>query len=107
MDMNEVDAGIKEVLQLLLDAGYETITSCEGGEGHCFDRPTVGIKLQGEYFEFRDKLAKLLMRQYSHFSINHKTSYNPISRKTGKRVWWQYVYLEFPSKKHLAVNHPD
>ena len=36
-----LDEGIRPIVQLLTANGVETFESCEGGEGHTFPRPTV------------------------------------------------------------------
>lgn len=36
-----LDEGIAEVVKVLMDAGVHTMESCEGGDGHAFDLPTV------------------------------------------------------------------
>ena len=35
------DADIKNVVEILQKNGVETCQSCEGGEGHAYDKPTV------------------------------------------------------------------
>ena len=59
-DPNMLDDGIREIVLLLRQAGYKTFTSCEGGRGHPFREPTVGLKLEGDYFQFRDRLVGFL-----------------------------------------------
>ncbi len=49
-EIEGLDPGIKEPLQLLLDHGVETFESCQGGDGHCFAVPTIrfhGSKAEG------------------------------------------------------------
>ncbi len=58
-----LDEGIREIVLLLRKAGYKTFTSCEGGRGHPFREPTVGLKLEGDYFEYRDRLVQFLSSQ--------------------------------------------
>ena len=41
-----LDSGIKEAVLILRGAGVETFESCEGGNGHAFDVPT--IKFHGD-----------------------------------------------------------
>jgi hypothetical protein len=36
-----IDLGIVRAVKLLRDAGFTTIESCEGGEGHAYPEPTV------------------------------------------------------------------
>jgi len=65
----DVDTGIRPIVKLLNEAGYETFTSCQGGEGHSFFRPTVGIFVHGNYFEFREKFVEFLNPHVSRFSL--------------------------------------
>ena len=37
----DLDAGIRDVVRVLIEAGVETFESCEGGHGHAFAAPTV------------------------------------------------------------------
>lgn len=39
----DLDAGIRFAVNVLDAAGIETYESCQGGEGHCYDRPTVAF----------------------------------------------------------------
>lgn len=41
LDIEGIDQGIIETVALLRDNGVETFESCEGGEGHHFEHPTV------------------------------------------------------------------
>jgi hypothetical protein len=90
LDPNTLDNGIRETVLLLRKAGYKTFTSCEGGRGHAFREPTIGLKVQGDYFQFRDRLVKFL---HSHgrrfFEVMLVSSYHPKHPK-GKH----YVYLQ-------------
>jgi hypothetical protein len=60
LDLHMLDAGIQEIVLLLRQAGYKTFTSCEGGRGHAFREPTVGLNFKGDYFAFRDRLVEFL-----------------------------------------------
>ena len=90
LDPNVLDDGIRETVFLLRKAGYKTFTSCEGGRGHAFPEPTIGLKLRGDYFASRDRLVKFLYSQGRwFFEVVLVSSYH---RKTpqGKH----YVYLQ-------------
>ena len=39
--LDDLDKGIRSVVQLLIANGVETFESCEGGKGHAFFEPTV------------------------------------------------------------------
>jgi len=63
LDPHMLDDGIREAVLLLRKAGYKTFTSCEGGRGHAFQEPTIGLKVKGDYFRFRNGLVKFLHSQ--------------------------------------------
>ena len=53
MDLPEItgylDLGISEVVNLLRECGVSTFSSCEGGKGHAFSKPTVLVKPTNPY----------------------------------------------------------
>jgi hypothetical protein len=71
----DVDPGIRPIVKLLNEAGFETFTSCQGGEGHSFFRPTVGIFVHGDYFEFREKFVEFLKPHVGRFILNLKSDH--------------------------------
>jgi hypothetical protein len=86
-----MDKEIIPYVQYLWDGGYETFTSCQGGKGHSFPKPIVGVSFgiaPAEFGPFRDKLTEYLKKKYPRFSINYKAAYGPTA-------WWQAVYIEF------------
>ncbi len=89
-DLADLDNGIREMVLLLRKAGYKTFTSCEGGRGHPFREPTVGLKVEGDYFRFRDQLVRFLHSQNCwFFEVTLVSSYHQ-RRPEGKH----YVYLQ-------------
>ena len=49
-DVKQLDKGIAREVKILLENGVETFESCEGGQGHPFQEPTVrffGSKAEG------------------------------------------------------------
>ena len=42
---SNLDPKIKKAVRLLRTAGFETMTSCQGGDGHAFKKPTIGITI--------------------------------------------------------------
>ena len=36
-----LDAGIRNIIEVLVACGVETFESCEGGNGHCYPEPTI------------------------------------------------------------------
>lgn len=90
LDSHTLDDGIRETVLLLRKAGYKTFTSCEGGKGHAFQEPTIGLRVKGDYFTFRDRLVKFLHSEGRRFfEIILVSSYHQKHPK-GKH----YVYLQ-------------
>ena len=71
----DVDTGIRPIVELLNEAGYETFMSCQGGEGHSSLRPVVGIFVHGDYFEFREKFVEFLNSHVNRFSLTIRTEH--------------------------------
>jgi len=71
----DVDTGIRPIVELLNEAGYETFMSCQGGEGHSSLRPVVGIFVHGDYFEFREKFVEFLNSHVSRFSLTLRSQH--------------------------------
>jgi hypothetical protein len=49
IDLAKIDKGIRPAVEILLQYGFKTFESCEGGNGHAFDLPT--IKFWGDEFD--------------------------------------------------------
>jgi hypothetical protein len=100
LDPNTLDDGIRETVLLLRKAGYKTFTSCEGGRGHAFREPTIGLKVQGDYFRFRDRLVKFL---HSHgcqfFEVCLVCGYHPKHPQGKHYVYLQGFDIASPSKQ--------
>jgi hypothetical protein len=90
IDLANLDDGIRDSVRMLWKGGFKTFTSCEGGRGHPFRQPTIGVNLVGDYFAFRDRLALFLKSQgCQSFTINLTTCYHPSYRKAK-----DFVYVE-------------
>ncbi len=101
-DLEMIDEGIRERVVLLRNAGYQTFTSCQGGEGHCFKEPTIGIMLPKlkEFMSWRSELMEFLFaNKLNPFTIELKLA---ASSPTG--VWWENVYIRFPPKTKKVKN---
>ena len=84
----DFDNGIRESVLLLWKGRFKTFTCCEGGRGHAFRYPTIGVKLVGDYFRFRDRLAEFLQSKgRSTFEISLMTCYHPSYRKPREHVY--------------------
>ena len=89
-DPKDLDDGIREIVLLLRKAGFNTFTSCEGGRGHPFREPTVGLKFKSNYYCFRNRLVEFLHSQNRRFfEVTLVSSYHNNHPK-GKH----YVYLQ-------------
>jgi len=69
-----IDAGIKDVVLMLNANGFNTIESCQGGQGHCFSDATV--RFLGDEFD--------LIRAYELCKLNNINVYEAkrVYRKT-------------------------
>ena len=99
-----LDDGIRDSVKMLRKAGYKTFTSCEGGRGHAFRHPTIGLKFVGDYIRFRDRLAQFLKSQGCHaFEISRITCYHPSYRKPKEWVYVEGIDLLSPEKRKRAL----
>jgi hypothetical protein len=89
VDPSQFDENFRGSVLMLWEGGYKIVVSCEGGRGHAFRYPTIGVKLVGDvgnYFEFRDHLAGFLRsRGCRAFETTLVTCYHPSYRN------WVYV----------------
>jgi hypothetical protein len=85
----QVDPGIAAVVNVLRQAGFDTFSSCEGGEGHSFKHPSV--RVQGEPKDFmwlRQGMARCLIKAgYQGFYIKEVYGYQ-------KELWKPHCFLE-------------
>lgn len=96
---NEIDPGIVDVVRLLNDNGFQTIASCQGGEGHACEFPNVRIRLgiscggtSYEYDNTRRRLCQfLLSKGFSGFSVKTVTAH----QKTCLPEAYSFVEVEF------------
>ena len=97
-EKQELDPEIKPFVEFLNTNGFKTFTSCQGGEGHAFQKPTVGILFEGDYFEFKKKLIEFLLPHVRGFTLNLKNCYG-----TKHNVHWEFLYIEFPDLTHIRI----
>lgn len=92
-----LDPGIVPVVELLRQAGINTFSSCQGGEGHMFATPTVRItpidpqNMSGEI----NRIAQLLASAgYSGYYLKQVEAY-----QTEPVPWWprrqSFIEVEF------------
>jgi len=92
---SDIDEGIRDLVRLIMDDGFRTMGSCEGGEGHCFNLPTIQIENQSDLDTTRKELcAFLLEKGLSGFTVKtvsmHQKSLIPEN--------YSYVEVEFWEK---------
>jgi len=49
IQFSHIDDGIKKAVIILRENDFETFASCQGGEGHCYEDPT--IRFYGNEFD--------------------------------------------------------
>jgi len=94
----QIDSGIAEVVAKLNDNGFQTIGSCEGGDGHTFHLPTIQVQASGDLDLARKTLCRfLLSRGVSGFTVKtismHQKSEHPED--------FSYIEIEFWSQDTL------
>lgn len=103
---SDFDEGIRDAVLMLWKAGFKTFTCCEGGRGHAFQHPTIGLRFTGDYFRFRDRLAKFLVSHGCEvFEISLMSCYHPSHRKPKNLVYLESLDLLSPErrKRRLAA----
>ena len=56
----KLDSGIEDVVYILRDNGFDTVSSCEGGNEHEYRFPIVIIKPSGDMIKQEKELIKVL-----------------------------------------------
>lgn len=103
-DPSDFDEGIRDSVLMLWKAGFKTFTCCEGGHGHPFRYPTIGVTMVGDYFKFRDRLAKFLRSKGCQlFEISLMSCYHPRRDKPKDLLYVEGLDLLSPAKKKRAV----
>jgi hypothetical protein len=104
IDPTDFDDGIRDSVIMLWNGGFKTFTCCEGGRGHAFRFPTIGLNFTGDYFKFRDRLAAFLIsKDCRAFEISLMTVYHPSHRKPRDRVYLEGLDL-LSRDKYLKVS---
>ena len=82
MDTDKIellDEGIRVVVGYLVGLGWQTTTSCQGGDGHSFVRPTVGLDVDFKELDPRMEMRRLarclISGGWNGFHISYQESY--------------------------------
>lgn len=103
-DPTDFDEGIRDSVLMFWKAGFKTFTCCEGGHGHPFRYPTIGVTMVGDYFRFRDRLARFLRSKGCEvFEITLMSCYQPDRSKPKDVMYVEGLDLLSPAKKKRAV----
>jgi hypothetical protein len=93
-----LDTNIAPVVYLLREQGFNTFTSCDGGEGHAFRYPTVRIAPDGSILSAESLAARtalfLLEAGYKGFFVKAVYSYGG-SVEIGGKIMDSFVEVEF------------
>jgi len=60
-DAAELDDGIRDVVVAMRNAGFDTWSSCQGGEGHLYRYPMVIVRIRESCDKERYLLSKWLL----------------------------------------------
>ena len=86
-----IDPGIRERVGLLLEAGFKTTASCEGGDGHAFRFPTVQVDGKGNLPAVRAQLIRWLQKRGEAGSVSEHYLVQPTRIMDESYVqieWW-------------------
>lgn len=77
---NDIDPGIRPLVEMLILNGLETVSSCEGGEGHACPSPTINVRPMWDapspMAETEGRIARVLIANgFSGFSISQVHHY--------------------------------
>jgi len=93
----ELDPGIADTVHLLRTNGFNTFTSCQGGDGHDFRQPTIRIQ-PADLADMRseaDKLANVLSAaNYSGYYIKECRSFQNEAVPWMEHDW-SFIEVEF------------
>src|SRR4051812_28308192 len=88
-DDNQLDAGIKTHVEILLTAGIETFESCQGGAGHCYPQPT--IRFHGDRSEGFKALAVAMQNG---LLVSELRRVWPINDGEPTGPWWEITFRQ-------------
>lgn len=100
--LENLDEGIRSVVELLIKNGVETFESCEGGEGHAFHEPTV--RFHGSHAEGFRALAVALQHGVRVCELRRYYSVED-GEPVGPR-WEMTFLLGVTSPRGLAAHSP-
>jgi hypothetical protein len=102
---NQLDDGIRDAVRTLHKAGFKTFTSCEGGRGHAFRHPTIGVELDGEFIALRDRLAEVLqLHGCQSFEISLMCCYHPSEASPTSIVYVEGIDLLSDVKRRRVLD---
>jgi len=58
-DISMIDPEMRGLVGDLRERGFSTFTSCQGTDGHAFDRPTVRMSFSGAREDYKARDARL------------------------------------------------
>lgn len=103
METIELDAGIREVVGLLMENNIDTFSSCEGGEGHAFDMPTVRMNFKNAEEDAKHVAAILIKNGYSGFYVSIHWAYSSTVVVPNETV--SFIQVEFWVRPIQKGNH--
>lgn len=101
IDLAKIDIGIRPAVELLLEHGFNTFESCEGGHGHAFDLPT--IKFWGDDFDcirVFELCEQFNFNVYKAYRVYMKTPIHDPSTLKELGQNWEKPYNEIVFLKH-------
>lgn len=96
----DIDEGIKHEVEILYMNWINTIESCQGGEGHCFPKPTV--RFSGDISEGFKALDVAL--KHNLFVTDLRRVWSIINREPDGPFWEMVFYHPQRSLDSLPAN---
>jgi len=102
IDYKSIDEGIRPAVKHFNQKGYPTIASCEGGEGHGFERPMIRFMPRGDSLEaYMGEIASEIQGKVSGFTVSLKRYYTSEVKEAKDVPYYTFIEVEFWNKEVL------
>lgn len=98
IDYNDIDVGMREIIRVLNDKGYETVACCEGHWKEKYNRYV------GMYIYFKEPILFPIIEGYKNDKKNTKNGHY-YTRKNKKCHYWVEPRYKRMSKEEKDIEH--
>jgi len=103
-DPDNIDVEIRHAVETLRSFGYETTSSCQGGEGHMSKSPTILLTMpeiyEGTYEEFVDGLISFCLDKNIRIARVNRVLGLSLN---GSKKMFERISIQLFSKKHYEL----